>query len=79
MDRYSSDVLAKGWQQAGRRTAVPTPVERDLVLEEPTSGFVGAVVGWENGLVVLEDRLHTLEAWGNLKRVEPGDGGPFGG
>ncbi len=57
MDRYSSDVLAKGWQQAGRRTAVPTPVERDLVLEEPTSGFVGAVVGWENGLVVLEDRL----------------------
>lgn len=56
MDRYTSDVLAKGWQQAGRRTAVPTPVERDLVLEEPTSGFVGAVVGWENGLVVLEDR-----------------------
>ena len=30
-------------------------------------------------LKVLEDRLHTLEAWGNLKRVEPGDGGPFGG
>lgn len=56
MDRYTSDVLAKGWQQAARRTAVPTPVERDLVLEEPTSGFVGAVVGWENGLVVLEDR-----------------------
>jgi hypothetical protein len=56
VDRYTSDVLAKGWQQAGRRTAVPTPVERDLVLEEPTSGFVGAVVGWENGLVVLEDR-----------------------
>ena len=31
-------------------------MSRDLVLEEPTSGFVGAVVGWENGLVVLEDR-----------------------
>lgn len=27
-----------------------------MVLEEPTSGFVGAVVTWENGLVVLEDR-----------------------
>ena len=56
MDRYAGDVLAKGWQTAHRRPAVPTPVERDLVLEEPSSGFVGAVVGWENGLVVLEDR-----------------------
>ncbi len=57
MDRYSNDVLAKGWQQAGRRRpATPTPVEREMVLEEPSSGFVGAVVGWENGLVVLEDR-----------------------
>lgn len=27
-----------------------------MVLEEPTSGFVGAVVGWQNGVVVLEDR-----------------------
>lgn len=56
MDRYSNDVLAKGWQRAHIRQATPTPVERDLVLEEPSSGFVGAVVGWENGLVVLEDR-----------------------
>ena len=57
MDRYSGDVLAKGWQQQGRKVATRTPVERDMVLEEPTSGFVGAVVGWENGVVVLEDRL----------------------
>jgi len=56
VDRYADDVLAKGWQQARRRPAVPTPVTRDLVLEDPISGFVGAVVGWENGLVVLEDR-----------------------
>ena len=56
MNRYSSDVLAKGWQQANRATATKTPVERDMVLEEPTSGFVGAVVGWENGVVILEDR-----------------------
>lgn len=56
MERYKSDVLGKGWQQAGRRKATPTPVQRDMVLEEPSSGFVGAVVGWENGLVVLEDR-----------------------
>ncbi len=56
MNRYASDVLAKGWQQAGKRTATPTPVTKELVLEEPTSGFVGAVVTWENGSVVLEDR-----------------------
>ncbi len=56
MERYSKDVLAKGWQQARRRPATPTPVTKDMVLEEPSTGFVGAVVGWENGLVVLEDR-----------------------
>lgn len=56
MDRYAGDVLSAGWQQKGRVRAEPTPVARDLVLEEPSSGFVGAVVGWENGLVVLEDR-----------------------
>ncbi|WP_347347973.1 DUF3097 domain-containing protein [Nigerium sp.] len=56
VNRYSGDVLAKGWQRANRRAATPTPVGRDMVLEEPTSGFVGAVVAWENGLVVLEDR-----------------------
>lgn len=33
MNRYSSDVLAKGWQQANRPTATKTPVERDMVLE----------------------------------------------
>ena len=55
MNRYSSDVLAKGWQRANRPTATPIPVEKDMVLEEPTSGFVGAVVAWENGVVVLED------------------------
>ncbi|WP_342373615.1 DUF3097 domain-containing protein [Propioniciclava soli] len=56
VNRYSSDVLAKGWQRVNRPTAARTPVERNMVLEEPTSGFVGAVVTWENGVVVLEDR-----------------------
>ncbi|MEA4945042.1 MAG: DUF3097 family protein [Propionicimonas sp.] len=54
--RYDRDVLAPGWQQAHRRVSVETPVSVGLVVEEPTSGFVGAVVRWENGLVVLEDR-----------------------
>ena len=32
------------------------PLELGMVIEDPSSGFVGAVVGWQNGLVVLEDR-----------------------
>lgn len=56
MDRYSSDVLSPGWRTAHRREATPTHVTTDMVLEDPSSGFVGLVVGWENGLVVLEDR-----------------------
>lgn len=27
-----------------------------LVVEDPASGFVGEIMGWENGLVILEDR-----------------------
>ena len=54
--RYSDDVLRPGWQRAGRPETVETPVRVGLVVEDPTSGFCGAVVRWENGLVVLEDR-----------------------
>lgn len=50
-------MLKPGWQRANKPQAVPTPVQAGMVLEEPTSGFVGAVVRWENGVVVLEDRL----------------------
>lgn len=32
------------------------PAEPGLVVEDPDSGFCGAVVGWESGRVVLEDR-----------------------
>ncbi|MBK8460498.1 MAG: DUF3097 domain-containing protein [Micropruina sp.] len=56
MDRYSRDVLAPGWQKADRPQTRELPVQRGLVVEDPTSGFCGAVVRWENGLVVLEDR-----------------------
>jgi hypothetical protein len=54
--RYSDDVLAKGWRDAGKLTSVAVEVARGMVLEDPTSGWVGAVTRWENGLVVLEDR-----------------------
>ena len=54
--RYSEDVLSPGWQRAGKPVSVETPVSVGLVVEDPTSGFCGAIVRWENGLVVLEDR-----------------------
>lgn len=52
--RYSSDVLAKGWQTSHLKKTRDVPVEKDMVVE--VDDFVGAVVRWENGLVVLEDR-----------------------
>ncbi len=55
IDRYSNDVLAA---HAAAKRARPEQVEatRDLVVEDPASGFCGAVLFCENGIVVLEDR-----------------------
>jgi hypothetical protein len=51
---YSGDVLAGDWR---RRKVVPeVDAEPDLVVEDAESGFCGAVVGFESGAVVLEDR-----------------------
>ena len=51
---YSEDVLAGNWR---RRKVVPeVDAEPDLVVEDVDSGFCGAVVGFELGAVVLEDR-----------------------
>jgi hypothetical protein len=55
-DRYGSDVLSPGWQNAKRKASAELLVARGLVLEDSTSGYVGAVRRGENGLVVLEDR-----------------------
>lgn len=55
-DRYGSDVLA-GFRPSRGLTAPPrVPLEAGLVLEQTATGFVGAVVGYANGLVELEDR-----------------------
>jgi hypothetical protein len=54
--RYSSDVLAPGWQRADRMTSAELVLEAGQVVEDATSGFCGAVQRWERGLVVLEDR-----------------------
>lgn len=62
-DRYGSDVLA-GFRQ--RRGPAPVPevaVEKDLVLEETATGFVGAIISYANGLIELEDRLGAVRTF----------------
>ncbi len=55
-DRYAGDVLAGDWRNAGRKAVPTVPAERDLVVEETATGFVGAVLGIEGRLLRLEDR-----------------------
>lgn len=63
---YGDDVLAGDWRRQqvqrpdgtvrGRRTVPEVDAEPDLVVEDVDSQFCGAVVGFESGAVVLEDR-----------------------
>jgi hypothetical protein len=56
VDRYDGDVLS-GFSMRPQPTVLPVvSLESGLVLEEPASGFVGAVVRVANGLIELEDR-----------------------
>jgi Protein of unknown function (DUF3097) len=52
--RYDFDVLAGGGK--ARREIPVLDADADLVVEEADSGFCGAVVGFEVGGVILEDR-----------------------
>ena len=52
--RYGEDVLAGDWRR--RKVTPEVDAEPDLVVEDADSGFCGAVVGFEAGAVVLEDR-----------------------
>lgn len=52
--RYGEDVLAGDWRR--RRVVPEVDAELDLVVEDADSGFCGAIVGFEAGAVVLEDR-----------------------
>ena len=54
-DRYGHDVLAGA--RTPRRAVPEVDAEIDLVVEDPDSGFCGAVVGFEAGAVILEDRF----------------------
>ena len=51
---YGEDVLKGDWRR--RKVAPEVDAERDLVVEDAESGFCGAVIGFELGAVVLEDR-----------------------
>jgi hypothetical protein len=51
---YGKDVLAGDWRR--KRPVPEVDAERDLVVEDADSGFCGAVVGFDLGAVVLEDR-----------------------
>jgi hypothetical protein len=51
---YGDDVLAGG--RRPRRVVPEVDAEPELVVEDAESGFCGAVVGFESGAVVLEDR-----------------------
>ena len=73
VDRYGSDVLAAG--RHPRTPRVPEVAgERDLVVECVSSGWCGAIVGWERTTVgwsvVLEDRHGT-------RRLFPADPAAF--
>lgn len=57
-DRYGTDVLAGNGRHNARNTvrSVQRPVEIGMVVEDATTGFVGAVVRIEYGRMDLEDR-----------------------
>jgi hypothetical protein len=61
--RYAGDVLAAGWQQQAKKTSPELVVSGGQVLEDASTGFVGAVTRLENGIVVLEDRRGKLRSF----------------
>lgn len=62
-ERYGRDVL-EGFRIPRGLAALPTqPVEPGLVVEDPASGFVGAVVRFAQGTVELEDRFGRVRAF----------------
>ncbi|NYJ30334.1 hypothetical protein HNR17_001107 [Galbitalea soli] len=59
-DPYGSDVLADFGRRAPRVQPRVVEAERDLVVEEVATGYVGAVVGYEGRLIRLEDRRGAI-------------------
>lgn len=55
-NRYGRDVLAGDWRHAGKPKTTDLPLSTGLIVEVGSDGYCGEVVGWENGMVLLEDR-----------------------
>lgn len=57
-DRYGTDVLSGDWRKPKRGHSTELAADPGLIVEEPTSGFVGEVMRVERdlGTVELEDR-----------------------
>ncbi len=75
-DRYGMDVLARNPHDSRKVRSTEQPVQIGLVVEDATSGFVGAVVRVEYGRMDLEDRRGRVRGF----PVGPGyliDGKPF--
>lgn len=62
-DRYEQDVLAGNWRAKNTVEVAVVEAERDLVVEEVASGFVGAVIGVELRMVKLEDRFGKVRVF----------------
>ncbi|MCG5433644.1 DUF3097 domain-containing protein [Mycobacterium sp. MYCO198283] len=62
-DRYGSDILASNPHAARRPRSTERAADTGLVVEDATSGFVGAVVRVEQRRVELEDRHGTVRAF----------------
>jgi Protein of unknown function (DUF3097) len=62
-DRYGGDVLSPGWNAPRRPASTPLTLERGLVVEDAGTGFCGAVLRWENGIVQLEDRRGKIRSF----------------
>ncbi|MFJ4158640.1 DUF3097 domain-containing protein [Microbacterium testaceum] len=56
-DRYGTDVLARGWRDAGRIRPAEVAASADLVVEVAGTDFVGAVTRVDGMNVELEDRF----------------------
>ena len=54
---YGQDVLAGDWRRPRKGQIPEVPAEKDLVVEDPDSGFCGAVVACDKEAVTLEDRF----------------------
>jgi hypothetical protein len=62
-DRYATDPLADFRIARGPRVLPEVAADRDVVVEDAASGFVGAVVGIERQTVRLEDRLGKVRVF----------------